>query len=132
MKSLAFSKNLGFCSSFPAGNMVISTYFQFAPFNAIGHVFVEVTKSTQDGEVVDRMDFPFLSDGDQGFLNGSNPAFTNARDEAYQFSKTERNLWRNVAEYNNLSVTEIEHLRNIGDVFWDDEHIRQPRKLHVN
>lgn len=116
---------LTFFDSYPAGNMIISTYAYFAPLMKTGHVLVEVTKDTQDGKLIDKKTFEFKSHGDYPILNGSNESYRKASDKAHKWAREEANLWRNKKHYDSLTLEEIEEYRKKDFVFWDDENIRK-------
>jgi len=114
-------------SSMPAGNMVVTTYVYWAPRGKKGYIAVDTTKKVQNGKLVDSKLFYFKSDGDFAAANGSNSAYKKASDQAHEYSKGERNLWNNKADYDKLSDDEREKMRADGTAFWTDDKIRKPR-----
>lgn len=133
-KKVVIPSNEELSSSVPAGNMIITTYNYWGQVGLNGkkgkqgYIRVTTTKENQFGILVDSKKFKFKSDGSFAGANGSNSSFKKAREDAYKYSKEERNTWSNMADYDALSDEEREEHRAKGDVFWDNDNLKKRRK----
>lgn len=116
-----------FSSSIPAGKMVISTSNFFPKYNKLGYIIIRIYKDNEYGKIIDSKKFEFKSQGEYPSLNGSNESFNNARDSANIWYREQSNLWYNKSKYDELSIEDIELLREVGNTFWDDEHITKEK-----